>query len=206
MQQWLHFSSLPTSELAKMDETSLYNGYRNVLSDGDLRTANEMIASAKSVANGGPSLSVAGSTESQMKDAAIIAGILPSGTTAYNITALENYAAFRSYIQEKVSALEYAKGKKATDEDLSKILIDAKTDSVKHPGMFPWSSDKVESPSKLTTAEKADSFVYVNGERINTFAIPTKQRQLIMQSAARYGVPLTEQEIARRWVQNGKPQ
>ena len=46
MAQWLDFTSMPASKLATMTPTSLMNSYRNVFSDSDMRTANEMIQDA----------------------------------------------------------------------------------------------------------------------------------------------------------------
>ena len=202
MAQWLDFTSMPASKLAAMTPTSLMNSYRNVFSDSDMRTANEMIQDAKNKTSGTPGLSVAGSVETQIKEAAEAIGVLPLKTSGYTMEKLENYREFRGRVQDKVSAWEQSHAKKADTEALAGILTQIRKDKVMKD---EWGSDPEVTVLSIPTGDRGKYYVTVGNEQVYTSDIPATQRQLILQAAAARGIQPTEQQIIETWVKHGKP-
>jgi uncharacterized protein with ACT and thioredoxin-like domain len=109
---------------------------------------------------------------------------------------------FQRKIDDKIVGFEAAAKRKASPEELRRILQEVELDKVYRPRTFL--SDKEVPTVSLGASDMADAYVTVGSERITISTIPAGQRSLIIPALRAAGRPVTEQNIADFWVRGGK--
>lgn len=206
--KWLEFTNLGQEQMAMMSPQDLLTKYGHYFSDQSLKEANSMMLGVKGLKGKGKPDEVGlqlFTTTDLVKRSAVELGILPpKGTLTPQNEA--DYTAFTEQIQQKVNAWEASHKKKATPEDLSTILNEAKMDVVK---LNVWGPDSEKPLMAVKTDELGKAYVTVGTraaqEDIPLSTIPQGYRaQAIARRQAR-GLPITEKAIAEMWVADKRP-
>lgn len=204
---WARILSLPNEQLASMTPAQFYKEFRPVLDDVHLEKGYALVEKARGTATD-KHLEII-STSERVKQAAIKEGIIPA-VGKQNEDQVKDFAKFQADIDTRVREFERSElgGKrKATNEELQKIV-----DGVLINRVFidQWGSDPERPVAFVETDDMANAYVRVPGEngkleRINVTDVPLNQRTAITEKLRARRLPVTEYEIAKLWVQAGRP-
>ncbi len=200
---WAQILSLPRSELAKLSPIDFYSQFRPVLDDAHLEKGYALLEDAQGV-SGENHLEII-TTASRVKNAAIVAGILPDSGTP-DKKEIEAFSEFTQVVDNRVRQFERVdlEGKrKANSEELQNIIDGVFLDQAFVPRTL-W-FDGEEPVALMDPEDQARAYVTVGGEDIVLTSIPMAQRMAITSKLQARGYPVTEQAIASLWVQAGKP-
>ena len=202
--KWLEFTNLPPASMARMTPQQLMAEYRPYFSDSDIRRANEILLAAKGLHGGKPSpegLQLMTTTDLLKRTAREI-GVLPASGNKIKPAEEAKYLAFSDRVQARISQWEADNGKKASSEVLRSLLDEEKLNIVRYD---EWGRDEDHAFASLTPEQQKKAYVLVGKEEISLSSIPARQRAQIVEALQASGRAVTEREIARLWVQNGKP-
>jgi len=200
---WAGILSLPREQLANMTPLDFYQQFRPVLDDAHLEKGYALIADAQGAATD-KHLEII-TTASRVKDAAIVAGLLPESGKP-DKDELRRFSQFERAVDERVRRFEQtdlAGKRKANSEELQRIIDATLLDTVK---VSEWGRDPSRTVAVLTPDELENAYVTVDGDDIKLTDIPTSQRALIASKLQARGLPITEQRIAELWVAAGRPE
>ncbi|SNR73824.1 hypothetical protein SAMN05192560_0784 [Methylobacillus rhizosphaerae] len=197
--KWLEFVNKTPAEMEAMDPVTLLRDYRQYFSDSDIRQADEMIRGIKSKDVTGLQVYT---TQDLMNRTARELGILPQSGTKTTKAQDSQYLEFAQRMQDKIKIHEATTGKKATQDDLSRLLQEEKKNIV---FVDEWGSDPQKAVIAITPNDQAKTYVNIGNEEIYTSSIPTEQRITIIRKLQQRNMPVTEQAIADYWVRAGKP-
>jgi hypothetical protein len=210
--KWLEFTDKPIEQLARMTPQELLRDYRMHFSDGDLRNAQQMIMAARGQMSKGGSKApgeVEGlqiiTTTDLVKRGARELGVLPkSGPTTPAQEAA--FLDFTDQIQIRVNEWEAANGKKATAEVVRKILNDEKLNKVR---LDTWGTDPELPVIAVTPDKMGAAYVVVSdgkkSSEVRLASIPAAYRADAIRRRQAANLPVTEADIARMWVVDGRP-
>ena len=188
--------------LKTMTPTEIYNKYSLKLDEPHL----EKLYAINAALNGSKDeqhLQIIGTTE-MVKDSATRLGILPASGKPSDKQATE-FNEFQAKLDARVALYEQneLKGKKASNQDLKKILQELEMDKV-YKSRSAW-FDKSDVPMITVKPNELDqTYVIINGEEIYSHTIPATQRAQIIPALKKAGKPVTESNIADYWVRGGK--
>jgi len=218
-----------TNEIKTLSPTDLFNKYSLKVSESDLNRLYSMNSALNGSKDEGH-LQIQ-SVQELVKDSAIKMDILPANGKPSNAQAL-SFNDFQRKIDDKIVGFEAAAKRKASPEELRRILQEVEMDKVYRPRTFL--SDKEVPTVSIGASDMADAYVMVGSEKVTVSKIPASQRALIY-SALRPSVdqmistfkttqgrdpnaserkkimddvanrqPITEQKIAEYWVRGGR--
>lgn len=200
---WARILSTPREILADMSPIDFFKQFRPVLDDSHLEKGYALLEDAKGV-SGENHLEII-TTATRVKNAAIIAGILPE-SGAPDKDEIEAFTQFSQLIDSRVRQFERVDlqgQRKANSEELQNIIDGVFLDQAFVPRRMWWDS---EQPVALMSPEDQErAYVTVEGEDIPLTSIPMDQRLTITSKLRTRGLPVTEQAIAELWVRAGKP-
>lgn len=200
---WARILSMPREILADMSPIDFFKQFRPVLDDSHLEKGYALLEDAKGV-SGENHLEII-TTATRVKNAAIIAGILPE-SGAPDKKELEAFTRFSQVIDERVRQFERVDlqgQRKANSEELQNIIDGVFLDQAFVPRTL-W-FDREQPVALMSPEDQERAYVTVEGEDIPLTSIPMDQRLLITSKLRTRGLPVTEQAIAELWVRAGKP-
>ena len=202
---WAQVMSMADQELAQMSPAQFYQQFRPYLDDSHLEKGYALIEKAQKKMSEDPARTYLTSQAEMLKNTAMSAGIIPWDGKP-NKSQIKDYAAFLQEGERRIQEFERVdlEGKrKATREELTKIIDTMVIDKVYSPNPIWWDS---EVPLwNLDDESQEGAYVKVGKEEITLSRIPDEQRTLIITELRRTGEFPTAQRVAEMWVKAGKP-
>lgn len=191
--------NMSPADLSKMTEAQFYTQYRGKLDNSDMSMGLARLAASKGSQD--PKHLQVISTDDQLKQAAVNLKIYPA-TGKPSDKQATNFYNFRTDVNQRVIAFEQTQlgGKrKATNEELQKIVDTYALDNVSVPGIVYGTN--VKHISELGPEEKNKARVTITDKygiqkTVKLSDIPKADRAQIIEAFITQGLPVTEQKIA----------
>lgn len=202
---WAQILSLPSTELAKLTPIEFYRQFYPVLDDVHLQKGYAILEDAQGV-SGENHLEII-TTATRVKNAAIVAGILPDSGTP-DKKEIEAFSNFTQTVESRLRQFERVdlEGKrKANSEELQSVIDGVFLDQAFVQRWFNWAGREAQPVALMDSEDQARAYVIVDGEKIPLTSIPIGPRAALISKLQARGMPVTEQAIAEMWVVAGKP-
>lgn len=202
-QMWAEIMTLPKEELAKFTPTTFYNKFRSVLDDAHMEKGYALVEAAKGAISDPKRLEIFTIAE-RVKAGARTLELLPVDGGKPTKEQAEGFALFQQKVEQRLRVMENETGRKASPDDLQKIINEISNDTVSlYRGAW---FDKTKVPTyAIGDDNKMNAYVSVNGERVYVKTIPDAVRGVIVSEMQKAGRPVSERAIAETWVKQGKP-
>lgn len=194
---WATILSLPKAELAKLTPLDFYERFAPVLDAAHMEKGYALLKDAHGEAGSDAKHLEIISTSERVKRAAIEAKIIGAKPSEAQLTRL---AQFEGEIDRRVRVFEaqdLGGKRKASSEELQRILDGVTKDVVYTPGFF---SDNTALRFDLPLGEQGDAYVKVGDTAVRISEIPGEARARIVRDLQLRRFPATEQAVAEMWV------
>ena len=202
---WAKVLSASEEKLASVTPSEFYSAYRGSLDDRHLERGMAMVNVARRSEGASPAHLQLASATQIIKQSAQENGLYPLTGSFSSKEKLGEFTQFEDTVNSRVHVFEQntlGGKRKANTSELRDIINNVLTNKVYVSG---WLHDSQVVTSLATPEQLKDAYVNVSGHEIKLTSIPPEQRALIIQAARKYGVPVSEQMIADKWVAMGSP-
>jgi len=195
---------MPTPELAKITPQEYFTKYHDKLSSTDYKSGLTSVKAARAALTNDKSSihRVTLSFDAAFKNVAAQNGFINAkGTKSFSKDKFAQWARIKDAATSQISEFESRTGKKATSEDMKKIIQQLFNDEVfLNPGSFSFNK---ELPLAATSVDdRGKLFVKVGDREVKLDSVPMQDRAQIVDAYTRkLGREPTQQEIIEKWLQ-----